>query len=64
MAKFDLDKVENIVRKEENAGDQHLLLSTQCICPPFNEVGVYCFAYVGRSISRPTPCPDDNKTQN
>ena len=30
MAKFVLDKIENIVRKEENAGYQHFLLLQQC----------------------------------
>ena len=30
MAKFVLDKVENIVGKEENAGYQHFLLFPQC----------------------------------
>ena len=31
------------------------------VMPPFNEVGVYCFAHVGRYTR---PCPDDNLTQN
>ena len=30
MAKFVLDKIENIVGKEENAGHQHFLLFPQC----------------------------------
>ena len=30
MAKFVLDMIENIVRKEENAGYQHFLLFPQC----------------------------------
>ena len=30
MAKFDLDKEENIVGKEENAGYQHFLLFPRC----------------------------------
>ena len=30
MAKFFLDKIENIVGKEENAGYQHFLLFPQC----------------------------------
>ena len=30
MAKFVLDKTENIVGKEENAGYQHFLLFPQC----------------------------------
>ena len=30
MAKFVLDKIENIVGKEENAGYQHFLLYPQC----------------------------------
>ena len=30
MAKFVVDKIENIVGKEENAGYQHFLLFPQC----------------------------------
>ena len=36
MAKFVQDKVENIVGKEENAGDQHFLLFPQCFQKAFS----------------------------
>ena len=48
-------------------------LEREVIMPPFNEVEVYCFAQVGRSVHRSVgrsvgrytkPCQDDNLTQN
>ena len=36
MAKFVLDKTENIVGKEENAGYQHFLLFPQCFQKAFS----------------------------
>ena len=35
MAKFLLDKIENFVGKEENAGYQHFLFLPQCFQMPF-----------------------------
>ena len=68
------------MRKGEIACNKQFHLFSQCflpymalIMPPFNEVGVYCFAQVGRSV-RPSigrsvgrytkPCPDDSLTQS
>ena len=46
MAKFVLDKIENIVAKEENAGYQHFLLFPQCFQKAFSsgslKVGIMC----------------------
>ena len=64
------------MRKGEIACNKQFLLFSQCFLPdvvlimsPFNQVGVYCFAHVGRSVGRSVgrytkPCPDDNLTQN
>ena len=41
MAKFVLDKIENIVGKEENAGYQHFLLFPQCF-----QKGIFFFRVV------------------
>ena len=37
-----------------------LIKCTFIVMPPFEEVGVYCFALVGRSVRRPHFCPEHN----
>ena len=54
MMKFAFDRVENRVGQLESA-DHHVLnivFVHLIIMPAFNQVGVYCFANVGRSVRR------------
>ena len=61
MAKFVLDKVENIMGKEENAGNQHFVLFPQCFQTAFSsgslKVGIVCGKELkGHSLISAEPC--------
>ena len=59
MAKFVLDKKEDIVGKEENTGNQHFLLFLQCFQKAFSSGLIDYF----RLFIVATGCPSERRSQ-